>query len=356
MEPQKKSGPYLPQTWSLGGRLEKHVDIPITAVFLALFIGGAAYHMSIFQINRRRNHRFFFSALIFGFCMARIVTCIMRIASASLPTDLSLAIAAQIFTAAGVVILFIVNLVFAQRLIRSSHPRVGWHPFVGALFKFVYALIVLTIIMVIIVVVQSFYTLSTHTHKIDRDILLYGVTTFAIISFLPIPLTLAATVIPRSNDRPLDKFGKGRWRYKVSILFVGTILVCFGASYRAGTTWLTPVPQTRPLPKILGKAPFYIVNFTIEVLTVYLYAISRVDKRFHIPDGAKQHKNYQKAAAAATSKQRVASDEVEPASEPRTSISKTAGSSDAGSLQNHASDPKSRDVDIEKYAAGEANP
>jgi len=42
------------------------VDIPITAVFLLLFIIGAATHMTIFQLNRKRGHKFVFSGLIFG--------------------------------------------------------------------------------------------------------------------------------------------------------------------------------------------------------------------------------------------------------------------------------------------------
>jgi hypothetical protein len=265
---------------------------------LVLFIAAAAIHMSIFQRNLKRGHKFLFSVLIFGFCMARVVTCIMRIASTALPTDASLAIAAQIFTAAGVVILFIVNLVFAQRLIRSSHPLLGWHTLFSVAFKFLYGLVIITIVMIITVVIQSYYSLSIYTHKIDRDILLYGTTTFAVISFLPIPLTLATALIPRRNDRPLDNFGEGRWYNKTAILLAGTMLVSFGACYRAGTSWMKAVPQRQPMPGLLGKGPFYVSNFTVEILTVYLYAITRVDKRFHVPDGAKQHRNYEKTAAS----------------------------------------------------------
>jgi hypothetical protein len=58
--------PYRPTVWSLGGRPTKNVDIPITAVFLLLFIIGAATHMTIFQLNRRRGHKFIFNAALFG--------------------------------------------------------------------------------------------------------------------------------------------------------------------------------------------------------------------------------------------------------------------------------------------------
>ena len=132
----------------------------MTAVFLALFLGGAATHMTIFQLNRRRNHNFRLSLLLFGFCMARVVTCILRISSIALPHDISLAIAAQIFIVAGVVLIFVLNLLFTQRLLRASHPRWGWNPVVGAIFKALYGLIAVTIIMAIVVVVQQFYTLD----------------------------------------------------------------------------------------------------------------------------------------------------------------------------------------------------
>ena len=59
-------GPYAPQTWSLGGHPSKSVDIPITAVFLFLFIVGAATHMTILQLNLKRGHKFLFNGVIFG--------------------------------------------------------------------------------------------------------------------------------------------------------------------------------------------------------------------------------------------------------------------------------------------------
>ena len=73
------SAPYPPRTASLGGVPTVHTDIPITAVFLVLFVLGAIADMAIFQLNRRRGHKFIMSAMMFGFCFARTITCIMRI-------------------------------------------------------------------------------------------------------------------------------------------------------------------------------------------------------------------------------------------------------------------------------------
>lgn len=246
--------------------------------------------MTIFQLNRRRGHKFIFSALLFGFCMARIVTCIMRISSMCKPQNISLAIAASIFVAAGVLLIFIVNLLFAQRLIRATHPNFGWHRAFSLVLKAIYVLIGLTLAMVITTTVQSFYTLRPRTRNIDRDFQLYASTFLAIVSFLPIPIVILGLIIPRKTR--VEKFGSGRFRTKVYVLLVASVSVCLGAAFRCGTAWKTPVPRTHPLPAYYSRACFYIFNFVVEIIVVYLYAILRIDLRFHIPDGARGPGSY----------------------------------------------------------------
>lgn len=46
------------------------------------------------------------------------------------------------------------------------------------------------------------------------------------------------------------------------------------------------------MPGYFNKAAFYIANFGVEVLTVYLYALVRVDMRFHVPNGSSKRKSY----------------------------------------------------------------
>ncbi|KAF2796729.1 hypothetical protein K505DRAFT_270880 [Melanomma pulvis-pyrius CBS 109.77] len=284
--PKMNQGPpYRPTVWGLGGTATANIDIPITAVFLALFIIGAITHMTIFQLNNRRGHKFVFNAALFGFCMSRIVTTTLRIASISLPTNLRLAMAAQIFVAAAIFLIFVINLLWTQRIVRSLHPHIGWHRGLSKALRAVYVLLVLTVVILITAVVQSFYTLRPRTKTIDRDLQLYGTTFFAIVSFLPIPVVLISLVAPRKTAP--DEFGKGRLRTKIIILLTGATLLCLGASYRCGTLWLKPVPRTQPLPPYFHRACFYIFNFTIEIIVVYMYAIMRVDLRFHVPNGAR---------------------------------------------------------------------
>ncbi|KAK8211976.1 hypothetical protein IWZ01DRAFT_569381 [Phyllosticta capitalensis] len=288
--------PYAPTTWQLGGRVNEGTDIPVTSVFLVLFLLGAAGHMAIFQKNRKRNHKFLMSIMLFAFCMCRVLTCILRIAWAKQPKNIKLGIAAQIFVAAGVLLIFIINLLFTQRLIRARHPKLGWSKPFSALFKVNYFIIICSLIMVITVTVQSFYTQNKNTHRIDRDIQLYTATYFAFVSFLPIPVTILGLLAPRKTR--LEKFGSGRFRTKVTLLLLASFLLCLGACYRCGTAWKTPVSVRQPLPAYFSKACFYIFNFTVEIIVVFLYIILRIDLRFYIPDGASGPGSYAPVGAS----------------------------------------------------------
>lgn len=281
--------PYPPTTASLGGVPTTKLDVPIISVFLLLFILGAIFHMTILQLNLRRGHKFIMSGMIFGFCMARITTCVMRIAWAERPTKIPIAIAAQVFVSAGVVLLFVVNLIFAQRIVRASHPNSGWHPLFSKAFTLIYILIIITLIMLITAVVQSFYTLNKNTKRIDRDIQLYGQTFYTIVAFLPFPLVLGGLIIPRQTR--VEKFGSGRFRSKIYILLFASAVLTLGSAFRTGTNYRTPRPRNDPA-WYHSKACFYIFNFTVEYVVVILYVILRVDTRFYVPDGAKKAGDY----------------------------------------------------------------
>lgn len=246
--------------------------------------------MTILQVNRARGHKFNISGMMFGFCMSRIVTMIMRIVWATRPTNIKIAIAASIFVYAGVILLFVVNVIFAQRIVRSCHPNLGWHVAFHYGFVSIYVLIVLTLLMLITSVIQSFYTLNGNTKRIDRDIVLYGQTFYAVISFLPFPLVIGGLVIPRKTR--LEKFGHGRFRSKIAYLLSTAFLLCLGACYRAGVNY---AGGDRPISDPAGyqsKACFYIFNFTIEIIVILIYIAIRVDKRFYVPDHSKKPGDY----------------------------------------------------------------
>lgn len=283
--------PYAPAAALVGGQPTPSVDVPICAVFIALYAIGAAGHMALFQLNMRKGHKFIPSAATFGFCMSRIVTNALRIALAYHPHNLRLGMAAQIFVAAGVLLLFILNLLYAQRLLRAFHPRVGWSRAFSYFFKALYVIIFLSLAMLITVVVQSFYTLNPNTHRIDRDIQLYGQSYFLMFSFLPFAILAYTLLAPRRNGEPIDHFGKGSWTAKFLVVGVTSFLLCLGATFRAATNYKSPRPLNDPA-WYDSKACFYVFNFTLEILVVYIYLLGRVDQRFYVPDGSSKVRHY----------------------------------------------------------------
>jgi Protein of unknown function (DUF3112). len=282
-------GPYASKTAALGGRPTKDLDVPICAVFLFLFAAAGAAHMTVFQRNRRRGHKFIPSAVTFGFCMSRIIANVIRIVWACYPTNVSLAIAAQIFVAAGVLLLFVLNLIYTQRVLPAAFPAFGWSRPLSYTFKVLYVLVVITIIMVISVVIQSMYTLNANTHRIDRDIQLYGLTYFAIVSFLPIPIILVTLILTRF--RSVEHPGAGSWHTRAFIILLAGSLLCLGASFRAGTSWMNPRPVIDPA-WYQSKACFYVFNFTIDWTVVMIFLVSRKDKRMWVPNGSSKVRHY----------------------------------------------------------------
>ena len=190
---------------------------------------------------------------------------------------------------AGVLILFLINLIFAQRITRAAHPHFGWHKTLSIVFKCLYALILVMLAMVITATVQSFYTLDMNIKRIDRDLQMTASTYLMFISFLPIALVIGALVVPRKTR--LEKFGSGRWRSKIAILLTTSVLLCLGASFRTGTAYKNPRPRDDPA-WYHAKWCFYFFNFILEITVVYLYILVRVDRRFHVPDHSKGPGDY----------------------------------------------------------------
>lgn len=307
--------PYAPTTAATGGVPTVDVDVPICAVFIVLFILGAIGNMTLLQLNLRQGHKFILSGLMFGFCMARIVTNIMRIVWATRPHNVRVAIAANIFTNAGVLLLYIVNLLFAQRMLRAAHPTVGWHRALRLLFTAAYIVIILALAMVITAIVQSFYTLNMRTRNIDHGVQLGAITYLVVLAALPLIIVPLVWAVP--SKAPLDDFGKSglrpfkfsnSWRTKTLVLLLGTALIATDAGFRTGVAWSPARPQNDPA-WYHAKWCYYFFNFVLEILTIYLYLLFRVDQRFYVPDGSSKVRNY--AGAATTDEEKIVEEDVE---------------------------------------------
>ena len=255
---------------------------------MVLFLVAAAAHQVIFQKSKKRGHLFVFSAMMFAFSLIRAIALLMRIVWASMPRDVQVAMAANILTMAGTVIAFIVNLYFSQRIVRGLHPKFGWSTPARLVFRFLVGAVVASILMVIAVTIQSFYTLDASVISSDRVAQLFAATFLAVLAFIPIPVVIIASLAPRRYR--LEKFGEGSWTAKIALVLFTSTLLSLGAWFRVSTAYI-PSPQDDPA-WYTGRAPYYVFNYVLDLIVTYTYMAFAFHRRFHIPNGAKGPGSY----------------------------------------------------------------
>lgn len=196
----------------------------------------------------------------------------------------------MIFVNAGILIVYIVDLLFIQRIIRARQPEIGWHPIFRVLFKIIYAMIGLALALVIVFIVLSFYTLDTHLRIICRDIQLAAITWLLVVAALPLVLLVLTYALPVSRNA--QTFGTGSMTSKALILAVSSTLCTLGAGFKTGVNWQAPRPATDPA-WYHSKSCFYVFFFVLEILILYFFLAVRVDRRFHVPDGSSKRASFE---------------------------------------------------------------
>ena len=268
--------PYPPVGALLGGIPASKLNTPISGVLIALFLIAAITHITIFERNRiLRKRRFLPSIMCFWVCMLRTVALSLRIAWSRQQTNITLAIVVNVFTAAGVVILFVANLVLTHKIVRATLGT-RWPGLVRparVLLKVLIASVIGMLIALIAATVRSFFTLDTGIRQQCRDVQLVGTTWLALMAFLPIPILLVTLLL--SRKRPVKDFGHGSMFKILLVLFTATILA-LGAGFRTGVAF-----DARMTPDWFhSTACYYCFNYVIEIVVLYLYAITRFDRRF----------------------------------------------------------------------------
>lgn len=249
--------------------------------------------MTILQLNKRSGRRFVFSGMLFALCALRSIALSVRVAWAAHARAADVAIAAGILTQTGSVLVFIVNLFLAQRIVRARHPVFGWRRPTGLAFRFLVACVVASLVMVVAVTIQTFFTLDAGIRRADRVVQLFAGTYMAVLAFLPIPVVLLAILIPRGKGKGagrVEKFGTGRWRTKVWLLLFTSVLATLGAAFRVATGYMAR-PANDPA-WYHSRACYYCFNFVTDLIISAVYLFSRFDRRFIVPNGAKGPGDY----------------------------------------------------------------
>lgn len=266
--------PYLPTTEAVGGTPTPGVDDPICAVLILLYAVSAAFHITL-RVKQHEHHRSKIGVMLFMFSFVRIVAVVLRIGWASAPTNINLAIAAMVFTAAGVVLLFVINLIFTRRVVHG-YVRGGERRVFDRALQFLVFCVVASIVMLIVATIYSFFTLNAASRLACRKIQLFGATYLALLAFLPIPAAALALLF-RNEAARTDPVARRRFHAKLQLLVATATLLALGAGFRTGTSF-----AATPLGDVVwfdNKAAFYCFNFGIEITVLYMFAAWRFNSR-----------------------------------------------------------------------------
>ncbi|KAK2009756.1 hypothetical protein LZ32DRAFT_564196 [Colletotrichum eremochloae] len=188
----------------------------------------------------------------------------------------------------GAVVVMVVNLFFAQRILRSIHPYFGWHPAVRVFFLFFYFSVPAVVLFNSTSIGVSFYKIYDQERVTTAlNLLKAGISWIMFLAILPVVVVLVASTIP--GPRP-ERFGQGDTHQKIAVLLIGASFMIAGQAVRLASTVLEAPPGSTNV--LYSKELFYTSGFMLEIFTVVFYAVVRIDLMFHVPNGSSQPGDY----------------------------------------------------------------
>lgn len=228
---------------------------------------------------------------MFGFAMARKGTMVLRIAWATRPNNGSVALAANIFTFLGVVVIYIVVLLLSLRVFRARQPRLGWKPWLSKGIKITYAVLLVLVLVVVPFTILNGFTKDPQLLKACTWIIRVGVLYFFLFNLIAPILYLLALFLPRPKDIEPENFGTGSMQAKLIILAVVIFFTVFISAFRLGVTWAHIRPLSQPA-WYDTRAAFYTIELGFELIITFTLISVRFDRRFWVPNGSKRPGDY----------------------------------------------------------------
>lgn len=226
---------------------------------------------------------------MFGFSIARVGTCVLRIAWTYRLQNTSLAIASSVFLNVGVLVAYVVVLVLATRLLRATHPRLGWNPTVHNTATALYIGLLISILLTIAFSLTNLYTLDSELKLvalwIQRASLLY----MLLFNLVSTSILLISAISPQAPDA--ENFGSGTLKSKLVIAGIANFFCLFIVGFRCGVSWSAERPASNPA-WYDSKAAFYVIELGFEIMVIYLLIFVRFDRRFWVPNGSKGPGDY----------------------------------------------------------------
>ncbi|KAK1830947.1 hypothetical protein QBC39DRAFT_408934 [Podospora conica] len=308
--------PFPPRSAQLGGTPTPIPDIPISAVFILLFLLSALFHLLTIFLDRRRPHppsppkpppplppndtiattlsrssyhpsdddgpppphhhpghrsRPLPTALLTVFSLLRITALSLRIASAAHPSHHPLAIAAAEFTSAGVALLLVVNLLLARRLVRDYCPSAGvWRKAPIRVFRFLVFGVVACLVMVVSASAESFFLDDEDALRRAGNVQKVSAVVLVFLAAAPVGFV---GVVGRWG-RGLGERGRARRALVVGV----AVLLVLEVGFRCGVAF-----EEREVDRpgwMHSRAAYYCFVFAVEVVVLGMFLMAMVDPKF----------------------------------------------------------------------------
>lgn len=279
-----QSPPYILNEAQIGGLPTVADDVPPLSAFLIMFSASALASIWLIEHHRRHHqHICTIAIILFLFSGERVLTCMLRLVWTYRLVHVSIAVAAQVFVQAGVLLLYLMNLLLVKRIWVERVPGVKLQHRLKIFLGLLSMCTVATLIMVIISIIISVYTLDQRTITSCRDIQRAGETYFVLFAMIPFPLLLISHCL--SRDRSLQTMGfnppmaQTYTRRKMAVICLSTVLCLVNAGYKAGVVWM-PIRSLLDPAWYHSRACLYAFVFGTELCILLLCFVARVDLMF----------------------------------------------------------------------------
>lgn len=231
--------------------------------------------MLLAESHRRKGHNRTIPIITFLFCGERVLACAVRVAWASRPDSVRIAVASQVLLQAGVLLLLLLNLILAERVLLGRRPGPRARRCLRVLLGAMSALTVSALIMVVVSIIVSVYSLDQRTIERCRDVQRAAASYLVVLAVAPAALL---SVAPLFSTEPTPRVTKLR-RSEVAVVLSSCLLCTLNAGFKAGVVWARPKSLFDPA-WYHSRSCLYTFVLGTEVVALVLLLATRADLKF----------------------------------------------------------------------------
>lgn len=194
---------------------------------------------------------------------------------ASRPGNVRIAVASQVLLQAGVLLLLLLNLILAERVLLARRPGPRARRCLRVLLRTMSALTVSALIMVVVSIIVSVYSLDQGTIQRCRAVQRTAASYLLVLAVAPAALLLGAALL---STEPIPRVTKVR-RSEIAVVLSSCLFCTLNAGFKAGVVWARPKSLFDPA-WYHSRACLYTFVLGTEVVALVLLLATRADLRF----------------------------------------------------------------------------